>query len=95
MALRGSVSLQSLKGTRWERTRRAAFERDGWRCRACGRPGRLEAHHVRSLERGGAPFDLANLETLCRGCHIDRHRRKLTPGEAAWRDLVVDLLRDG
>ena len=89
------MSLRSLKGSWWERIRRAAFERDGWRCRACGRPGRLEAHHVRPLERGGDPYDRANVETLCRGCHIDRHRRKLTPGEAAWRDLVVDLLRDG
>ena len=81
-------------GPRWTETRRAAFEHDGWRCRACGRPGRLEAHHVRSLARGGDPFDLENLETLCRPCHIERHRRKLSPGEAAWRALVDDLLGD-
>ncbi|MDE2752918.1 MAG: HNH endonuclease signature motif containing protein [Gemmatimonadota bacterium] len=79
-------------GRRWARTRRAAFDRDGWRCVECGRAGRLEAHHVTPLHKGGAPYDLDNLATLCRSCHIDRHRRKLTPEEAAWRALVDDLL---
>ena len=85
------MSLRSAKGSRWERTRRAAFERDGWRCRACGRAGRLEAHHVRPLERGGDPFDPDNLETLCRSCHIDLHRRTRTPAEIAWKRAVRDL----
>ena len=56
------------------------------------RAGRLEAHHVTPLHRGGAPYDLDNLETLCRSCHIERHRRKLSPGEAAWKRLVAELL---
>ena len=86
------MSLRSLKGSRWEQTRRAAFERDRWRCRECGRAGRLDAHHVTSLHKGGAPYDLDNLATLCRSCHIERHRRKLSPGEAAWRALVDDLI---
>ena len=88
----GSRYLAALNRARWRRTRRAAFDRDGWRCVDCGRAGRLEAHHVTPLHKGGAPYDLHNLETLCRSCHIDRHRRKLTPGEAAWRALVDDLL---
>ena len=80
---------------RWARVRRQVFQRDNWRCRACGKAGRLEAHHVQPLHKGGAPFDLDNLETLCRGCHIEAHRRKLSPGEAAWRALVDDLMRVG
>ena len=91
----GPVSRLTPTGPHWARVRRAAFERDGWRCVECGRPGRLEAHHVTALHKGGAPYDLDNLETLCRSCHIDRHRRKLTPGEAAWRVLVDDLLCQG
>ena len=35
--------LPLLRSRRWQHTRRAAFERDGWRCRECHRPGRLEA----------------------------------------------------
>ena len=79
-------------GRRWADTRRAAFERDGWRCRVCDRPGRLEAHHVRPLYKGGSPYDLANVETLCRECHIDRHRRQLTALEAAWKRAVREMV---
>ena len=77
---------------RWARSRRAAFERDGWRCQACGQPGRLEAHHVRPLERGGAPYDLENISTRCRECHLAAHRRKRSPDEVAWKVLVDELL---
>ena len=73
---------------RWARARRAAFERDGFRCLRCGRPGRLEAHHVRPLERGGEPYDLANIETRCRGCHIDAHRRRRSAAELEWLHLL-------
>ena len=82
-------------GPRWAETRRTAFERDGWRCVDCGRAGHLEAHHVTALHKGGAPYDLENLKTLCRSCHIEQHRRQLTPGEPAWRALVDDLVRLG
>ncbi|MYA89884.1 MAG: HNH endonuclease [Boseongicola sp. SB0662_bin_57] len=34
----------------------------------------LEAHHVTPLAKGGAAYDLANLATFCRGCHIEEHR---------------------
>ena len=94
MARRGSRLHAALNRHRWADARRAAFERDDWRCVDCGRAGRLEAHHVTPLQKGGAPYDLENLETLCRPCHIERHRRKLSPGEAAWRALVDDLLGD-
>ena len=81
-----------LSARRWARARRATFARDRWRCTACGRPGRLECHHVVALEDGGEPYSLANLSTLCRDCHIARHRRKLSPGVAAWRALVAAML---
>ena len=41
------------KGPEWERCRRMAKERDGWRCQKCGRAGRLEVHHVIELAHGG------------------------------------------
>ena len=32
---------------RWKRVRRAAIERDGYRCRACGKAaGRFEVDHI-------------------------------------------------
>ena len=81
----------ALNRRRWERVRRQVLDRDGWRCRECGRAGRLEVHHRVELRHGGAPYDAMNLETLCRFCHIDRHRRQLTPPEQAWADLVAEI----
>ena len=73
-----------LDARRWATVRRAVFDRDGWRCVCCGRAGRLAAHHVQALDRGGAPYEPDNIETLCRACHIERHADD-TPGRAAWR----------
>ena len=73
-----------LNACRWAAARRAVFERDGWRCVRCGRAGRLECDHVTPLDRGGDPWDQANLQTLCRACHIaktrEENRRPLTEG---------------
>ena len=74
----------------WERIRREVFIRDGYRCRECGKPGRLECHHVLELAQGGGN-DLGNLKALCRGCHIAAHQRKPTAAEAEWQVLVKEL----
>ena len=70
------------------RARRAALDRDGWRCRRCGYPAGLEAHHVRPLAEGGAPYALANLETLCTGCHVAAHPHG-DPERRAWRAYLT------
>ena len=90
---RGSRFHKALNQGRWQRVRRQALDRDGWRCRRCGRAGRLECHHVVPLERGGEAYDLGNLETLCRPCHIAHHRssRPPTPAELAWDALLAEL----
>ena len=84
-----------LQACRWAAARRQVIARDRWRCRACGRAGRLECDHVRPLRAGGDPYDMGNLQTLCRSCHIAKtageNRRPLTPAEAAWRDFVAEL----
>ena len=71
---------------RWQHARRAALERDGYRCVECvdqglGGAGKLEVHHITPLSgirdgdghwhKGGLPFALDNLKTLCRDCHIE------------------------
>ena len=72
----------------WARIRQAKpLTRDGYRCQACGMAGRLEAHHVVELAKGGTN-DLANLRTLCRGCHIDSHRHV---EDGAWMAMVKEL----
>ena len=81
----------------WRRLRRVVFDRDYWRCKSCGKRGRLECDHVVPMHLGGAAFDPANLQTLCRGCHIDKTRTEnrehgLTPARQAWKELVKELL---
>ena len=82
---------------KWKRVRRAAIERDGYRCRACGKAaGRFEVDHIIPLAAGGAPFDLENTQTLCRPCHfqkstLDRGGVPHVP-DAAWMRLKAELL---
>lgn len=85
-----------LDARRWARTRRAAFERDGFRCRSCGRPGALEAHHEPPLREGADPYDLAGIVTLCRTCHVKRHRPdNMTAGRADWIEMIDEIVGEG
>lgn len=86
----------SLGSQDWKRARAAAIERDGRRCRRCGRPGALEVHHRTPRQVDGSAenvLGLEGLETLCRNCHIEHHRRPRTAAEDAWADLVDELTR--
>ena len=86
------MTRRAILGPRWGPIRRRILDRDGWRCRHCGRPGRLEVDHIRPLWKGGAPYDGDNLQVLCRGCHIRKTRKEskrvLGPKATAWRRLV-------
>jgi DEAD/DEAH box helicase domain-containing protein len=78
-------------GPSWSQARRAARERDGYRCRQCGaaeREGRAhDVHHVRPFREFGyvagenrrdqAANALDNLITLCPACH---HRAESVRG---------------
>ena len=81
----------------WGRVRRWTIHKDNYRCRLCGHPGGpFEVDHIVPLERGGAPYDFANTQTLCPPCHFrktaDENRRELTPAQAEWRDAVQALI---
>ena len=73
---------------RWKGVRRAAIAKAGHVCERCGRPGRLEVHHIHKLttEEGWRRcFDLGNLLVLCRACHFGEHRVESTVrGADAW-----------
>ena len=74
----------------WHYARKAAKERDGYRCQQCGKAGMLEVHHLRSLSQGG-DNELDNLRTLCRGCHIQLHYPK-PKVQTEWAYMVQELL---
>lgn len=56
----------------WQKARAKAKLRDGNACRLCGATDRLEVHHIRPLDKGGAPYHTGNLITLCHDCHAEQ-----------------------
>ena len=76
-----------LNSRRWKLARRAALERDGWRCVKCGRSGMLQVDHIVPLSQGGDGYLLTGLQSLCRNCHWDKtwRERGVTPDQEAWR----------
>lgn len=72
----------------WRRVRAFVLDAALWRCERCGARGRLEVHHRRPLADGGAPFDPANLEAVCRRCHFKvEPGRHQAPG-AGWLEAI-------
>lgn len=63
-----------LKDRRWSRRREEIMRRDGFRCRRCGRKGRLNVHH-RWYVFGRMPWQYPDrcLVTLCERCHHRVH----------------------
>ena len=90
----GSRLDAALDRKRWALLRLRIFARDGWRCRKCGRSGRLECDHIVPLRHGGASYDPANLQAVCRRCHIEKtasENERSDPARDAWRKLVREL----
>ena len=52
------------------------LQRDGWRCRLCGRRNTLHVHHVLFRSRGGKDT-LNNLLTVCYLQHEQIHKKEL------------------
>jgi 5-methylcytosine-specific restriction endonuclease McrA len=96
LASRGSKLHAALNQGRWRRVRREVLERDNWECQCGNGPAHYgqEVDHIKPLQFGGAAFDLDNLQTLSRGCHILKSRREAEtpiPGRDAWRELVARM----
>lgn len=87
------------RSMRWKALRHAAKRRDGWACVQCGARGaRLDVDHIKPIrEAPELSFDLANLQTLCIGCHSQKTSREKTrraetgPDRLAWRIFTRDL----
>jgi HNH endonuclease len=76
------ASRPALDKAQWQRIRKALRQRDGDACRNGGATGdcaRLSVHHLLPTRLGGTD-DMANLATLCSGCHAiyEKAARTLT-----------------
>ena len=91
----GSKYYAKLDRKRWALLRLRIFERDGWRCRTCGRVGKTECDHIVPLHKNGAPYDRNNLQTLCSGCHRQKTLEDNGHGpdreREAWAELVAEI----
>lgn len=74
----------------WAGVREQVLEHDNYTCRTCGAYGN-EVDHVQPLSAGGAATDPANLQTLCRGCHIEKTVEENGPPDherEAWAEYM-------
>ena len=72
----------------------------GWRCKTCGRAGRLDVDHIVPMSDGGSTWDPDNLQSVCRGCHFaktaqeNRRRKVVSPEALDWDKLVAEMVKD-
>ena len=80
---RRHANTEFYRSTAWRKLRAEQLRRQPL-CECCLAQGRhTPAHivdHIRPVNRGGAPLDLENLQSLCAACHnrksgAERHQR--------------------
>ena len=84
-----------IAGPRWERVRRQVLNSANWQC-WCGKYAK-EVDHILPLSLGGQPFDLENLQVLCKFHHrlkSDGEKPNPVPGRAEWREYVKNMAND-
>jgi len=63
-------------GSKWRKVRQLALDRDDHLCQNCLDNGRVvegnTVDHKVPVNNGGAPYALANLQTLCERCHAKK-----------------------
>ena len=62
-----------LKPDDWDKVRRFAYAKAGYRCEICGVQARLEAHEVWSYDDEKALQKLERVTALCPACHEVKH----------------------
>lgn len=89
------------RGERWRVLRMAILERDGFKCRSCGAPGRLEVDHIKPVRtHPELSFEPGNLQALCGSCHMKKTRIECghpppLEGRQDWRNAVAELEQRG
>jgi hypothetical protein len=62
-----------LPRARWNRIRRGVYRKAGYRCRICGKQGRLHCHEVWQYNQQTGYQWLRGFQALCRDCHNVKH----------------------
>jgi hypothetical protein len=67
---------EKLLDPRWQQLRLRVFDRDEWKCRACGNVSKtLNAHHpvYHPYAEGPWDYEIDSIITLCSECHLSEH----------------------
>lgn len=78
-------------------TRKAVYERDGYRCALCDSSRYLQIHHVIPRGKGGDKYSPQNMITLCNVCHMQAHGDNLAGmpfSQADVEQACVEYLAD-
>ena len=84
------------QSSEWRMARYAALQEAEHHCWYCWEyrevlvTDSLQVDHIISLEEGGAPYDINNLQVLCRDCHTFK-----TFGTGRKKDLLLRYKRGG
>ena len=62
----------------WFNIRVKALKRDDYKCVKCGETTSLEVDHIVEVADGGPQFELSNLQTLCKKCHLKKTAKNIT-----------------
>ena len=77
---------------RWRALRKQAMDRAGECCEYCFSIGEIQVHHKTPVSLGGAIWDLANLEVVCRSCHLEAHRKIEAEKMPEWQRRLYELV---
>ena len=68
------------RSIKWKEVRKQCFERDNYTCNMCNKRGSvyLNAHHIINRHICEDKYDINNLVTLCRECHLYITRIEMT-----------------
>lgn len=74
----------------WTRARERRLEIDGWACVDCGAAEFLQVHHDPPVIHYGAGcgHHQDRLVTVCDGCHLKRHGKRLRPRQLSLIDAA-------
>ena len=72
---------------KWRKVRAKVMARDPV-CRLCRRKKSEDADHIVPLRSGGRPWDMANLQGLCKSCHRGKDSA-LQTGRKAFEPVCV------
>lgn len=86
-------NIDRIDGTKW-RVIREQILRGGPPCVRCGAPA-TEVDHIVPLSRGGDPYELTNLQPMCKPCNVAKGDRPERPRKVGPAERVPIHVTEG